>query len=366
MRAFARACWRNRASNSCGPDGHCAATHACRDALVDEQVEVAPDRHLADVELGGEIGDADAPVGVEATAHELEPFQRVDVHSVPPPRRAVGERRVSHVRRRASRTPRGRALHERVAERGGLDRTDADRPPRPRAERVEQQRRSGAAAEDPHARPASTPGSDAITCAADRAIDSTAQRVIAARSRRIGEPGEIGEGRGHVGRGEEPRVECVADGHRRDRRGAREEVVEVGVAPLAPALLDQPPPGDVAQEADAAERAVLVAEPGRERRGRRVGLVLLAPDEQPRAGGDERGVGLARRRGRPTRCRGRRRGAPGSRASSRPAYPPAAGWRAPRDRSPIASARSADHVPVARSSSPVVPADEGSRGHHSA
>ena len=45
--------------------------------------------------------------------------------------------------------------------------------------------------------------------------------------------------------------------------GSREEVVQVGVAPLATALLDQPPPGDVAQQADAAERTELVAEPGR-------------------------------------------------------------------------------------------------------
>ena len=75
-------------------------------------------------------------------------------------------------------------------------------------------------------------------------------------------------------------------------RGSRQEVVEVGVAPLAAALLDQPPAGDVAQHADAAEGTGLVAEPGRERRGRRVGLVLLAPDQQPRAGGDERGVVL--------------------------------------------------------------------------
>ena len=63
-----------------GSDGDGAAPDAFRDALVDEHLEVAPDRHLAHVELGCELGDEDVSVGVETLAHELESVERLDVH----------------------------------------------------------------------------------------------------------------------------------------------------------------------------------------------------------------------------------------------------------------------------------------------
>ena len=44
----------------------------------------------------------------------------------------------------------GERLDERVAERGGLDRADPDRSPGLTSQRVEQQRRTSAAPEDPH------------------------------------------------------------------------------------------------------------------------------------------------------------------------------------------------------------------------
>ena len=56
------------------------AAHALGHAFVDEHVEVAADRHLAHVELVGELRDPDAAVRVEAVPHQLEPFERLDVH----------------------------------------------------------------------------------------------------------------------------------------------------------------------------------------------------------------------------------------------------------------------------------------------
>ena len=54
--------------------------HPLGDALVDEHVEVTPDRHLAHVELAGELGDAHPTIGVEAMSHQLQPFECLDVH----------------------------------------------------------------------------------------------------------------------------------------------------------------------------------------------------------------------------------------------------------------------------------------------
>ena len=51
-----------------GPDRDAPPRMRWADALLGEHVEVAPDRHLADVELGGELGDAHAAVGVEAVS----------------------------------------------------------------------------------------------------------------------------------------------------------------------------------------------------------------------------------------------------------------------------------------------------------
>ena len=114
MRALARACCRKRVANSWGPTAIAPPRTRWADALVDEQVEVAPDRHLADVELSGELLHPDAAVGVEAMTHQLEPFQCLDVHSGDLLR--VGA--VSHVPRRTSaKTPNANALDQRVPER---------------------------------------------------------------------------------------------------------------------------------------------------------------------------------------------------------------------------------------------------------
>ncbi len=57
-----------------------ATPYALGDALVDEHVEVAPYRHLADVELDGEVGHSHATVDVESLPHEVEPFEGLHVH----------------------------------------------------------------------------------------------------------------------------------------------------------------------------------------------------------------------------------------------------------------------------------------------
>ena len=56
------------------------AAHALGHAFVDEHIEVAANRHLAHVELVGELRDPDAAVRVEAVPHQLESFERLDVH----------------------------------------------------------------------------------------------------------------------------------------------------------------------------------------------------------------------------------------------------------------------------------------------
>ncbi len=58
----------------------------------------------------------------------------------------------------------------------------------------------------------------------------------------------------------------------------------------------------------------------------------------------------------PTPCRGHQRGAPGRRATCRPACPAGESREAWRVRNPMASASSADQSPLARSNSPVAPA----------
>jgi hypothetical protein len=50
------------------------------DTLVDEHVEIAADRHLADVELAGELNDPDAAIDIEAPADQAEPVHAFQVH----------------------------------------------------------------------------------------------------------------------------------------------------------------------------------------------------------------------------------------------------------------------------------------------
>ncbi len=65
-----------------GPDGDGAAPNAVSNTLVDEHVEVPANRHLADVELAGELHDPDATVDIEAPADQPEPVHRFEVHGV--------------------------------------------------------------------------------------------------------------------------------------------------------------------------------------------------------------------------------------------------------------------------------------------
>ena len=136
MRALARACWRKRVANSWGPDGHRAAAHALGDALVDEHVEVTTDRHLAHVELVGELRDPHATVGVEAASHQLEPFEGLDVHRVTSWGSPSVARAVARVLEHSQRD----ALRQRVADGGRLDRAGRHRQVGAPSERVEIQR----------------------------------------------------------------------------------------------------------------------------------------------------------------------------------------------------------------------------------
>ena len=283
-----------------GADGDGAAAHAVGDAFVDEHVEVAADRHLADVELAGELHHAHAPVDVEAPADQPEPVHALEVHDdtafpghagrcwpllVLAPRRShvVGMRRLAQRPAGlgdASGTRRGRgpgtiALPSAVASTGptvtepstcsaSSRSSNADRAPPPNT---------------------CTLGSPSwpTTAAVDRAIDSTAQRMISACDGVGPSPAAatssaaMSAGRGSARPWRRRRAPA-----RRRRLG--EQGVEVGIAPGAPALLDEPPAGDVAQEADAAGRTLLVGEATEPGRLRRVGTVEHAADEQPRAG----------------------------------------------------------------------------------
>ena len=135
-------------------DGDGAAAHTVGDALVDEHVEVAADRHLADVELAGELHDADAAVDVEAPADQPEPVHAVEVHSstglssrVRLTQRAPGlGNRAEHAE--------GEALGHRVAERRRLDRADRDGTIDVLGEELQQERRPRSAAEHLDARQA--------------------------------------------------------------------------------------------------------------------------------------------------------------------------------------------------------------------
>ena len=62
------------------PDRHRAAAHAVRAPLVDEDVEVSADRHLAHVELGGELANEHGAVGVEPASDGVEPFEALQIH----------------------------------------------------------------------------------------------------------------------------------------------------------------------------------------------------------------------------------------------------------------------------------------------
>ena len=110
----------------------------------------------------------------------------------------------------------------------------------------------------------------------DRAADDLRPRCVAPES---GCRNEFG---GHVGGGEESLVGGIDGGHRTDLGGGGQQVVEVRVAPGAATLLDQPPAGDVAQEADAAGCALLVGEAAEPGRLGGVRTVEHPPDEQPR------------------------------------------------------------------------------------
>ena len=67
-----------------GTDGHRSPAHPMRDALVDEQVEVATDRHLAHVELAGQVEHPNAAVDVEAPTNQVEPLHAFQIHGVHP------------------------------------------------------------------------------------------------------------------------------------------------------------------------------------------------------------------------------------------------------------------------------------------
>ena len=80
MRPLARECCSARASELLRSDGHGAATHPMGDALVDEHVEIAADRHFADVQLAGELDDTHSTVDVESPADQAESIHAVEVH----------------------------------------------------------------------------------------------------------------------------------------------------------------------------------------------------------------------------------------------------------------------------------------------
>ena len=141
--------------------------------------------------------------------------------------------------------------------------------------------------------PRPSPGSDASTCAADAAIDSTAQRVTAARSVASARSASSAMVPAMSAGARSAAIERVDNREPRDRRRGHEQLVEIRITPLAAALLDQPPTGDVAEEPHPAERAEFVAEPGGERRVRGVGRRPFVPDEQPGTRGHERRVAAA-------------------------------------------------------------------------
>ena len=105
-------------------------------ALVDEHVEVTPDRHLAHVELSGELLHAHAAVGVEAVAHQLQPFEGLDVHRVT----SCGSARVARCLVQVLEDTQCDTLGQRVPDGRRLDRADRHRQFGAPAERVEVQR----------------------------------------------------------------------------------------------------------------------------------------------------------------------------------------------------------------------------------
>ena len=63
-----------------GTECHRAAAHAPDEPALGEDVEVTADRHLGDVEVRGEVADAHATLGVDASADLLQAIDRIDAH----------------------------------------------------------------------------------------------------------------------------------------------------------------------------------------------------------------------------------------------------------------------------------------------
>ena len=205
---------------------------------------------------------------------------------------------------------------------------------------------------------ASVVGSDASTCAVDAAIDSTAQRVTAARS--------VASARS----ASSAMVPAMSAGARRRSSSAS----TMGTPSSAAAAERRPSrsgsphwrrhsstshhPATLRRSRTPPSAPSSLLQPGREGRTRGVGRRAFLPDEQPCPRRHERRIGARRRPAPPTRCRVHPRGAPGHRATSPPAFLLLAAAAGATIGTPTRSASSDDHVRACTSSSPVVLADE--------
>ena len=207
-------------------------------------------------------------------------------------------------------------------------------------------------------------GSDATTCAAAAAIDSTAQRVTAARS--VGRP--VRRARRRVvamsaGARKRSSVASTTGTRRRPPPRLGEELVEVGSPHWRRHSSTSHQPATLRRRRTPPSAPSSLVKPGREGRAPSVGLGLLAPDEQPGAGRRR-----TARRARPppstadavswppTRCTG----TPRQRPDLRPGRLQDGGEQ-PTDRTPTASQSSADHVPACEVEQPGGPARRRAR-----
>ena len=83
IRSLART-WRlYRSANGWGPMATAPPADPLDDALLGEQVEVAPDGHLADVERNRQLDHLDPSLALHAGTDALQAVDRVDAHDPP-------------------------------------------------------------------------------------------------------------------------------------------------------------------------------------------------------------------------------------------------------------------------------------------